>query len=163
MLGVYYGLEHSISTLPIVEEFRSHCDNEAGIKKMNEPLLAPGQAMRPDMDIVLAIHNLVRESGRTVPDKATEHAFAETPLREYTTRKLNISPQVLEMLEDKHFTHVRSTRTTGTVLFGHPKCYLVGCQWDIIGAIMALTMTCAHAVEHRMRCFFTSSNVHLQK
>jgi hypothetical protein len=66
MLGVYYGLEHSISTLPKVEEFRSHCDNEAGIKKMNEPLVAPGQAMRSDMDIVLATHNLIKETGKTV-------------------------------------------------------------------------------------------------
>jgi hypothetical protein len=124
LLGIYYGLEHSISSLPKVEEFRCHCDNEADIKKIKESLVAPGQAMRPDMDIVLAIHNLVRESGRTVPDKATEHAFAETPLREYTTRKLNISPQVLEMLEDKHFTHVRSTHDwhrivrTSKMLFG---------------------------------------------
>ena len=33
---------------------------------MNEPLLAPGQAMRPDMDIVLATHNLIKETGKTV-------------------------------------------------------------------------------------------------
>jgi hypothetical protein len=66
MLGIYYGLEHSISSLPKVEEFRCHCNNEAGIEKMKVPLVAPGQAMRPDMDIVLATHNLIKETGKIV-------------------------------------------------------------------------------------------------
>jgi hypothetical protein len=33
MLGIYYGLEHSVSSIPKVEEFICHCDNKAGIKK----------------------------------------------------------------------------------------------------------------------------------
>ena len=35
-------------------------------KKIQESLVAPGQAMRLDMDVVLAIHNLIQESGKTV-------------------------------------------------------------------------------------------------
>ena len=33
---------------------------------MKVPLVAPGQAMRPDMDIVLATHNLIKETGKIV-------------------------------------------------------------------------------------------------
>jgi hypothetical protein len=50
--------------------------------------------------------------------------------------------------------------TIGIELLAHLKCSLGGFQWDITGAIMALTMTFVPAVAHQMKHSSTCSNAH---
>ena len=85
MLGIYYGLDHIITTLPNVEVIRCHCDNEAGINKINGPIITPGQLMGQDMDVVMAIKHLAQKSGKQVTFAHVEgHVETKRPGEEPT-------------------------------------------------------------------------------
>jgi hypothetical protein len=45
-----------------VELITCHCDNEAGIDKINRPIASPGECLGADMDIVMAIQRLIRRA-----------------------------------------------------------------------------------------------------
>lgn len=89
------------------------------------------------------------------PDKAIERAFAETPLKEYTMHRLEISATVVDLLEDKHFIHVRSMHDwhhiarASKLLFGW---LLVGHNWYHHGANNDLCPCCGEPDETFLKC-----------
>jgi hypothetical protein len=57
--GIYEGLVDTLETHPEVEVIECHCDNEAGVLKVQQPELYPGEMIAADMDIVLAIRGVI--------------------------------------------------------------------------------------------------------
>jgi hypothetical protein len=223
MLGIYYGLEHTIANLPKVEVIRCHCDNEAGINKINEPIMSPGQLMNQDMDVVMAIKHLARKSNKQItfahveghverkqpgeeptrierfnqicdeeanlyvqemntppnftplegsrcmvhirrkwitssPEKAIEVAYTDETLRAYTRKKLGIDEATAELLEDKHFIHVRSMHDWHRIVRESKRLFSllpVGHNWRHHGAENDLCPCCGEPDEtfvHLLQC-----------
>ena len=59
LVGIYDGLNFTHSNRPLINEYKCHCDNEAGIQKLILPFKAPGELMRPDADVIMAIKQFV--------------------------------------------------------------------------------------------------------
>jgi hypothetical protein len=83
--GIYEGLVDTLSSHPEVESVTCHCDNEAGIDKINHQVVSPGELLGPDMDIVWpsngwsAVHR-VRSLSSTSKGMWTENALAHNGL-----------------------------------------------------------------------------------
>jgi hypothetical protein len=58
-VGIYHGLADTISQFSKVSAIRYHCDNKAGIDKIQKPAVSPGALMASDMDVIMAIQQLV--------------------------------------------------------------------------------------------------------
>lgn len=54
---------------PQIEVYTCHCDNKAGIDKLNTPLKTPGEQMAPDMDIIMAIKSFIMKHSITADFK----------------------------------------------------------------------------------------------
>jgi hypothetical protein len=61
-VGIYHGLQDTLSRFPNVSAVRYHCDNKAGINKIQQLATSPGELMSSDMDVVLAIQHLVEST-----------------------------------------------------------------------------------------------------
>jgi hypothetical protein len=59
LLGIYHGLQDTISRFKRVIALTCHCDCEAAIEKIKQPAVCPGQFLSADMEIVMAIKTLV--------------------------------------------------------------------------------------------------------
>jgi hypothetical protein len=91
------------------------------------------------------------------PEKAIEVAYTDETLRAYTRKKLGIDEATAELLEDKHFIHVRSTHDWHRIVRELKRLFSwlpVGHSWRHHGAENDL----AHAVVNQMRHSFTSYN-----
>jgi hypothetical protein len=66
LIGVYEGLYDMTVRPGQIKRIDCHCDNKAGIDKIKLPVLNPGAMAAADMDVVLAIKQLVEEN----PDMA---------------------------------------------------------------------------------------------
>lgn len=66
--GMYRGLKHIAHAGLAPTEIRQWCDNEAAVDRSNRPLYKPGDMIKPDADIVLAIHHTRQqmETGSTI-------------------------------------------------------------------------------------------------
>ena len=62
LLGIYDGLKFTLESRPNIKSATCHCDNKSGIDKIILPIHSPGDLMRPDMDIVMAIKAYVSEN-----------------------------------------------------------------------------------------------------
>ena len=60
MIGLFHALERALKRFPALEVIRCHCDNQAGIYKAQRPTYGPGEVTGPDMDVILAIRELVQ-------------------------------------------------------------------------------------------------------
>ena len=59
LIGIYDGLKFTNERRPHIQSFTCHCDNKSGIDKLTLPIQSPGDMMRPDMDVVMAIKEYV--------------------------------------------------------------------------------------------------------
>jgi hypothetical protein len=57
-VGIYQGLNDALDKFPNASTVRYHCDNKAGINKINKSAQSPSELMTSDMDIILAIQRL---------------------------------------------------------------------------------------------------------
>eukprot|EP00956_Cyclotella_meneghiniana_P018460 scaffold30735_cov52-Cyclotella_meneghiniana.AAC.7 len=61
LIGLYHALRTVIKKFPKLEQIRCHCDNKAGIDKVKQPTYGPGEVSGPDMDVILAIREIVKK------------------------------------------------------------------------------------------------------
>ena len=66
LLGIYHGLKDTLCRFTKVIAITCHCDCEAAIEKIKQPLVYPGQFLSADMEIVMAIQALVNKSDTKV-------------------------------------------------------------------------------------------------
>lgn len=60
LIGLYHGLKTSLRKFPSLHSVNCYCDNKAGIDKVKQPTYGPGEVSGPDMDVILAIRELVK-------------------------------------------------------------------------------------------------------
>eukprot|EP00956_Cyclotella_meneghiniana_P027480 scaffold61621_cov49-Cyclotella_meneghiniana.AAC.1 len=60
MIGLFYALKRALKRFPALEVIRCYCDNQAGIYKAQWPTYGPGEVTGLDMDVILAIRELVK-------------------------------------------------------------------------------------------------------
>jgi hypothetical protein len=65
-VGIYHGLHDTLLRFPNASAIRYHCDNKAGINKIQKPATSPGELMSSDMDVILAIQQLVDNTSTPV-------------------------------------------------------------------------------------------------
>eukprot|EP00956_Cyclotella_meneghiniana_P004434 scaffold5449_cov52-Cyclotella_meneghiniana.AAC.2 len=59
MIGLFHALERALRRFPALEMIRCNCDNQAGIYKAQCPTYGPGEVTGSDIDVILAIRELV--------------------------------------------------------------------------------------------------------
>jgi hypothetical protein len=62
LLGIYHGIEDTLSRFKKVTALTGHCDCEAAIEKIKQPPVYPRQFLSADMEIVMALQALVETS-----------------------------------------------------------------------------------------------------
>jgi hypothetical protein len=70
LMGIYFAIRDILIRLPKIRKVTCHCDSKSAIDKINDKFEDPGQLMKADMDIVMAIKSLLRE---TETDFTFEH------------------------------------------------------------------------------------------
>jgi hypothetical protein len=81
LIGVYEGLSDMTTRSGRIKRIDCHCDNKAGIDKINLPVMNPGAMVAADMDVVLAIKKVVEDNPETVVrfNHVKGHANAKKP------------------------------------------------------------------------------------
>jgi ribonuclease HI len=59
LIGIYEGLSEILENRKHIRGITCHCDNEAGIVRIEQPIYAPAETTAPDMDVVIAIKQLL--------------------------------------------------------------------------------------------------------
>jgi hypothetical protein len=62
LIGVYEGLADMTARPGKIKKIDCHCDNKAGIDKIQLPVMHPGAMVAADMDVVLAIKKVVEDN-----------------------------------------------------------------------------------------------------
>jgi hypothetical protein len=77
LIGIYEGLFEILTNRKRIRRVTCHCDNEAGIEKIMKPIYSPAELMAPDMDVVMAIKQLLEDHSEIPVNFKHVHGHAD--------------------------------------------------------------------------------------
>ena len=127
LIGIYDGLKFTNERRPNIQSFTCHCDNKSGINKLTLPIQSPGDMMRPDMDVVMAIKDYVLRNEINIDYAHVKGHADRKSTKEACTRLMRIN---IDCDEDAEQCVQSGIRPTKFIPLPGSKCMVkYGHQW----------------------------------